>query len=98
MNAFIAVSAGSVEEPQFIIMSYEPEDADPGITLGGVGKGVCFDTGGTNLKAHKGMLDMHTDMEGSAVALGSLYALNGSMAHASFSTASSTTASSKCAA
>ena len=40
-----------------------------------VGKGICFDTGGTNLKAHKGMLDMHTDMEGSAVALGSLYAL-----------------------
>ena len=41
-----------------------------------VGKGICFDTGGTNLKAHKGMLDMHTDMEGSAVALGSLYALH----------------------
>jgi hypothetical protein len=40
-----------------------------------VGKGICFDTGGTNLKPHKGMLDMHTDMEGSAVAVGSLYAL-----------------------
>ena len=33
-----------------------------------VGKGICFDTGGTNLKPHKSMLDMHTDMEGSAVA------------------------------
>jgi leucyl aminopeptidase len=41
-----------------------------------VGKGICFDTGGTNLKQHKSMLDMHTDMEGSAVALGSLYALH----------------------
>jgi leucyl aminopeptidase len=41
-----------------------------------VGKGICFDTGGTNLKAHKSMLDMHTDMEGSAVAVGSLYALH----------------------
>ena len=41
-----------------------------------MGKGICFDTGGTNLKAHKSMLDMHTDMEGSAVALGSLYALH----------------------
>ncbi|HEU4530508.1 MAG TPA: hypothetical protein VFR59_04950, partial [Steroidobacteraceae bacterium] len=40
-----------------------------------VGKGICFDTGGTNLKAHKSMLDMHTDMEGSAVALGTLLAL-----------------------
>ncbi|MDP9011625.1 MAG: leucyl aminopeptidase family protein [Pseudomonadota bacterium] len=41
-----------------------------------VGKGICFDTGGTNLKTHKGMLDMHIDMEGSAVAVGSLYALH----------------------
>ncbi|MEP6886667.1 MAG: M17 family metallopeptidase, partial [Gammaproteobacteria bacterium] len=41
-----------------------------------VGKGICFDTGGTNLKPHKSMLDMHTDMEGSAVAVGSLYALH----------------------
>ena len=39
-----------------------------------VGKGICFDTGGTNLKTHKSMLDMHIDMEGSAVAVGSLYA------------------------
>jgi leucyl aminopeptidase len=46
----------------------------PSVSL--VGKGICFDTGGTNLKTHKGMLDMHTDMEGSAVALGSLYALH----------------------
>jgi leucyl aminopeptidase len=41
-----------------------------------VGKGICFDTGGINLKTHKSMLDMHTDMEGSAVAVGSLYALH----------------------
>jgi len=46
----------------------------PAVSL--VGKGICFDTGGTNLKTHKSMLDMHTDMEGSAVALGSLYALH----------------------
>jgi leucyl aminopeptidase len=46
----------------------------PAVSL--VGKGICFDTGGTNLKSHKGMLDMHTDMQGSAVALGSLYALH----------------------
>src|SRR6185503_19149557 len=34
-----------------------------------------FDTGGTNLKPFLGMLDMHTDMQGSAVALGTLLAL-----------------------
>jgi leucyl aminopeptidase len=52
-----------------------PHSADaPAVSL--VGKGICFDTGGTNLKTHKSMLDMHTDMEGSAVAVGSLYALH----------------------
>ncbi|HLZ99976.1 MAG TPA: leucyl aminopeptidase family protein [Steroidobacteraceae bacterium] len=45
-------------------------------TVSLVGKGICFDTGGTNLKTHKSMLDMHIDMEGSAVAVGSLYALH----------------------
>jgi leucyl aminopeptidase len=40
-----------------------------------VGKGILFDTGGINLKPHKSMLDMHTDMSGSAVALATLVAL-----------------------
>jgi leucyl aminopeptidase len=39
-----------------------------------VGKGILFDTGGTNLKPHRSMLDMHTDMAGSAVALAALLA------------------------
>ncbi len=41
-----------------------------------VGKGICFDTGGINLKTHKGMYQMHEDMQGSAVAAGSLLALS----------------------
>jgi leucyl aminopeptidase len=40
-----------------------------------VGKGILFDTGGINLKSHRSMLDMHTDMSGSAVALAALLAL-----------------------
>ena len=40
-----------------------------------VGKGILFDTGGINLKTHRSMLDMHTDMSGSAVALATLVAL-----------------------
>ena len=39
-----------------------------------VGKGILFDTGGINLKPHRYMLDMHTDMAGSAVALATLLA------------------------
>jgi leucyl aminopeptidase len=74
-GAFLAVSQGN-ETPGAGIaqLSYRPRGAAaPVVCL--VGKGICFDTGGTNLKQHKGMLDMHTDMEGSAVAVGSLYAL-----------------------
>jgi len=40
-----------------------------------VGKGILFDTGGVNLKPFRSMLDMHTDMAGSAVAIASLVAL-----------------------
>lgn len=40
-----------------------------------VGKGICFDTGGINLKPHKSMYHMHEDMQGSAVAVGTMLAL-----------------------
>jgi leucyl aminopeptidase len=74
-GAFLAVARGNaMRDAGIAMLSYRPRGAAaPAVSL--VGKGICFDTGGTNLKAHKGMLDMHTDMEGSAVALGSLYAL-----------------------
>lgn len=41
-----------------------------------VGKGICFDTGGHNLKPARYMAGMHEDMNGSAVALGLLQALS----------------------
>ena len=42
-------------------------DSDPKITL--VGKGVCFDTGGLDIKPDTGMLNMKKDMGGAATAL-----------------------------
>ncbi len=79
-GAFLAVSRGNgTPDAGIVHLSYRPgaagrRGAAPDVSL--VGKGICFDTGGTNLKPHKSMLDMHTDMEGSAVAVGSLYALH----------------------
>ena len=75
-GAFLAVSRGNgTRDAGIARLTYRPRGgAAPAVSL--VGKGICFDTGGTNLKPHKSMLDMHTDMEGSAVALGSLYALH----------------------
>ena len=74
-GAFLAVARGNTTRDAGILhLSYRPRGA-PGSTLALVGKGVIFDTGGTNLKPFAGMLDMHTDMQGSAVALGALLAL-----------------------
>lgn len=74
-GAFLAVSRGNATRDAGIVhLSHRPGGARaPKLSL--VGKGICFDTGGTNLKPHRSMLDMHIDMEGSAVALGTLLAL-----------------------
>ncbi len=74
-GAFLAVAQGNTGRDAGIMhVSYRPKRAaTQSVAL--VGKGILFDTGGINLKPFKGMLDMHTDMQGSAVALGSLLAL-----------------------
>jgi leucyl aminopeptidase len=76
-NAFLAVSAGNERRDAGIAhLTYRPprnKSRTPDIAL--VGKGILFDTGGVNLKPHRSMLDMHTDMSGSAVALATLLAL-----------------------
>jgi leucyl aminopeptidase len=75
-GAFLAVSRGNSRRTAGIAhLSYRPPRHRGGVDVALVGKGVLFDTGGTNLKAHRGMLDMHTDMNGSAVALATLCAL-----------------------
>jgi leucyl aminopeptidase len=53
-------------------LRYTHPDAQKTVAL--VGKGICFDTGGHNLKPARYMLNMHEDMNGSAVALGILLA------------------------
>jgi leucyl aminopeptidase len=72
-GAFVAVAQGSSEEDAAIVhLSYRPKGAKKTVAL--VGKGICFDTGGHNLKPAKYMHGMHEDMNGSAVALGILLA------------------------
>src|SRR6185437_15782327 len=62
-----AVGAGSVRAPRLIDLTWG-KAGDPKITL--VGKGVCFDTGGLDIKPDSGMLNMKKDMGGAATALG----------------------------
>ena len=62
-----AVGAASPRQPRLIDLRWGERDA-PRVTL--VGKGVCFDTGGLDLKPSAGMLLMKKDMGGAACALG----------------------------
>ena len=77
MNAgsFLAVlSADPKSEGGLAHISYKPKNKSHGkICL--VGKGLCFDTGGYNVKTGSYMYTMHRDMTGSAVALALFEAL-----------------------
>jgi leucyl aminopeptidase len=69
MGAFAAVAAGSAEEPQLIVMRYDPPDAAEDVTLGLVGKAITFDSGGISLKPALRMQDMKGDMAGGATVI-----------------------------
>lgn len=61
-----AVGRASVRPPRLIELRWGPENAP---TVAIVGKGVCFDSGGLNIKTKETMLLMKKDMGGAAHAL-----------------------------
>lgn len=61
-----AVGRAAAQAPRLVDFSWGPANA-PKVTL--VGKGVCFDTGGLDIKPSSAMLLMKKDMAGAAVAL-----------------------------
>jgi leucyl aminopeptidase len=75
-GAFCAVAQGSPAKDAAIVrISYKGQGAKgKAKKVAFVGKGICFDTGGHNLKPAKHMQGMHEDMNGSAVVLGILAA------------------------
>ena len=76
-GAFLAVARGNDDDSASIVrLRYRPGAKSASADLSLVGKGIIFDTGGTNLKPFQSMLEMHGDMQGSAVALGTLLAIN----------------------
>ena len=62
-----AVGRASARTPRLIDLVWG-DPSHPKVTL--VGKGVCFDTGGLDLKNSSGMLTMKKDMGGAACVLG----------------------------
>ena len=62
-----AVGAGSPRAPHLAVLRWEGDSTGPLIAL--CGKGVCFDTGGLDIKPSAAMLRMKKDMGGAAVML-----------------------------
>ena len=73
MGGLLAVSQGGPQEPKLIVLRYS--GGGSGGTLGLVGKGVTFDTGGISLKPGAGMPDMKMDMSGAAAVLEAVAAI-----------------------
>lgn len=65
-----AVGRAAAQEPRLIEMTWSAQGAKTGPLLTLVGKGVCFDTGGLNLKPGASMGLMKKDMGGAATVLG----------------------------
>ena len=77
LGALLSVSRGSDVPPVLIVMEYKPEGVENPpdrrtVTVGLVGKGVTFDTGGVSIKASANMHLMKSDMGGAAAVLGTL--------------------------
>ncbi len=76
MGGLLAVNKGSTTPPTFNIFTHKPANAVNKQPLVLVGKGVMFDTGGYSLKPSNYMLDMKSDMAGSATVLATLMAVS----------------------
>lgn len=67
LNTIHAVGRAAHDEPRLIDISWG-DPAHPGIVL--IGKGVCFDSGGLDIKPSSAMRTMKKDMGGAAHVLG----------------------------
>ncbi len=72
MGALLAVARGSDRPPRLVVLRYRRGTS--GRTLGLVGKGVTFDSGGLSLKTSEQMVDMKCDMAGAAAVLAAVLA------------------------
>lgn len=73
MGAYLAVAKGSIQPPKFIHMKYSGITPKKKIAI--IGKGLCFDSGGMDLKPPASMLTMRDDMSGAACVLGVMSAI-----------------------
>lgn len=75
MDAFLAVGKGSKQEPRLILMSYHGNPDPKAKTIGLIGKGLTYDSGGYCIKTPQGMVNMKNDMAGAAAVIGAFTAI-----------------------
>ena len=75
LGLLLGVARGSQEPPRLVVLTHEPANAVAGITLGLVGKGITFDTGGISIKPAENMDKMKDDMSGGAAVIAALAAI-----------------------
>ncbi len=74
MGALLGVAKGSNQPPKLIVLSYKGDEHCEE-TLGFLGKGITFDSGGISIKPSEGMADMKADMAGAAAVMTALAAI-----------------------
>ena len=74
MEGLHGVSRGSAQDPRFVILEYKSKKADAQ-TIGFVGKGITFDSGGLSIKPADSMEEMKEDMAGAGSVINSIVAL-----------------------
>ncbi|MDX1909469.1 MAG: M17 family metallopeptidase [Bacteroidia bacterium] len=72
MHALLSVNRGSELPPVCIVAHYKHEGIENPVSIGLVGKGITFDTGGISLKDSNNMHLMKCDMAGAAAVLGTI--------------------------
>ena len=75
MNILLAVSQGSENEAQLIILEHAPAGTEQQAPLIFVGKGITFDTGGISIKPSENMGMMKDDMGGAGTVIGAMEAI-----------------------
>jgi leucyl aminopeptidase len=75
MGALLGVARGSEQPPKLILLEYRPPQYKR--TIGVIGKGLTFDSGGISIKPSAKMDEMRYDMCGGAAVLGLFHAIRG---------------------
>ncbi|KAF5307438.1 hypothetical protein FQR65_LT18424 [Abscondita terminalis] len=78
MGLLLSVNAGSSVEPRVVVLEYIGDPSKEKVAF--VGKGICFDSGGYNLKPSNFLKDMKFDMSGAAIMSATVMALAASKA------------------